>query len=424
MNRVFAMPVLLTASLAPIVILASCGDGERDEDRAANARTDIASVEQVPTRSWALPTPNSLQDGDLLGHSVAISGDIAVVGVVTLGTGARGAYVYQYRDEEWELWHYLPLEDQGRSAFIPGRGNIEIHGSTIAVRTESDVFVYRSDGKSWVQDALITVAQLGGQQISGLALGEDALAITVRTNDDDFVLRIFSRSVSGWSEGTTLATESKTALWGNALALDGDLLVVGSGLHGQRGSTTVFRYRETEWHKDADLVASDGGDNPRFGMNVAVDEGRIVVGAPEFRNENGERIGAVYEFVFDGSKWVESGKIFPEGDDRSPFGNNLALSDKLLLVGRDRANADKSGAAYVYRRDVSGWELATTILEDPPIADQGFGFDVDLDGHRAVISSWGGTGMQIGAMMGRPNDEPPKPPNHRGATIYNLDAVL
>lgn len=425
------------ASFVLVIWLAGCGrDGggegkpaPPEAERTAVAPAEIAPVEKEPTLSWPLPTPDSLGEGERLGHSVAIAGDTAVVGAVNIGTRVRGAYVYRYQGGEWELWQHLPLQDQGFSAFIPGRETIEIHESTIAVETARAVFVYRLEGESWVQDARIAGAQMGGEQISGMALGKDALAITVRTKDNDYVLQVFSRSQSGWSEGTTLATESESESWGGSLTFQGDLLVAGSGLDGRRGprrgSTTVFRYDGNRWRKEVDLVASDGDDYHRFGTNVAVDEDRIIVGAPGFRDADGREMGALYDFTYDGERWVESGKILYQGEDRAPtFGSNLSLSGDLLLVGDDWANAGNSGAVYVYGRDGSSWTLAATILEDPPVAEQGFGFDVDLDSHRAIVSSWGRTGMQIGALMGRPAEEAPKPPIQRGAAIYDLQVLL
>ena len=415
--------------LAFLVWVAACGRDGGGEGGGEGKSAPPPEAEPKAMLLWTLPMPDTLSEGELIGHSVAIAGDIVVVGAVNPGTRVRGAYVYRYRGGEWELWQHLPLEDQGFMGFIPGRNTIEIRGPTIAVETSRAVFVYRLEGESWIQDARIAETQMGGQQITGMGLGDDVLAITVRTKDNDYVLQVFSRSQEGWSEGTTLATESDTESWGGSLTFLDDLLVVGSGLDGRRGprrgSVTVFRYDGDRWQEEGDLIASDGDEHHMFGTNVAVDEGRIVVGAPGVRDADGRQAGAIYDFTYDGENWVESAKILYQGEDRVPgFGDNLSLSGGLLVAGSSWANADHSGAVYVYEHDGTNWTLAATILEDPPVLEQGFGFDVDLDSHRAIVSSWGRTGMRIGGLMGQPVEEAPKPPIRRGAVIYDLKVLL
>ena len=429
MNHVVTRRVLFAAALVLATCLAGCGDsGGREDGGTATGVSKTAPVTKELRRSWALPRPGSLGERERMGHSVAIEGDTAVVGVVDVGTRVRGTFVYRHRDGEWGLWQHLPLQDQGFSPFIPGRETIEICDAAIAMKTMGAVVVYRLERGSWVQDARITDVQMGGEQITGMALGKDILAAAVRTKNNDHVLQVFSRSQAGWSDGAILTTVSESESWGDSLAFHDDLLVVGSGLDSRRssrgGSATVFRRDGSGWHKEADLVASGGDEYDMFGMNVAVEKNRIVVGAPGFSDAEGRTNGAVYDFSYDGEKWVESQRIVHQVDSRPPIGDNLSLSGDLLLVGSDRANANNSGAVYVYRHNGSRWTLATTILEDPPVAEQGFGFDVDLDSGRAIISSWGRTGMQIGAMMSGQAEETPKSAIQRRAAIYDLDIIL
>ncbi|HMO56833.1 MAG TPA: hypothetical protein PKC19_05720, partial [Roseiflexaceae bacterium] len=68
--------------------------------------------------------------------------------------------------------------------------------------------------------------------------------------------------------------------FGNAIAVAGDLLVVGAPNPGGPGAIYVFDFNGTSWNPAATIRPSDSADGDRFGTAVAIDGTRILAGAP------------------------------------------------------------------------------------------------------------------------------------------------
>lgn len=130
-----------------------------------------------------------------------------------------------------------------------------------------------------------------------------------------------------------------------------------------------------------------------FGRDVAVDGDTIVVGAPG-DDENGDRSGAAYVFVFQAGEWVQQTKLLaPDGEALDQFGERVAISGDTLLVGArgaDEAGHD-TGAAYVFVRESGAWVVQAKLTAPTPIPDQWFG-RVAVDGDIAAIGAPGGGG--------------------------------
>ena len=154
-------------------------------------------------------------------------------------------------------------------------------------------------------------------------------------------------------------------LYGNALAIDGDTLVVGA------------------WYDDsgADGVNGDAADGS----------------APDS--------GAVFVYRRSGSSWAQEAYLKasnPEAGDQ--FGVSLDLSGDTLIVGSWQEDSDatdvdgdessnaapNSGAAYIFVRDASGsWTQEAYLKASNAETDDTFGFRVQVDGDTAVVSASG-----------------------------------
>ena len=62
-------------------------------------------------------------------------------------------------------------------------------------------------------------------------------------------------------------------------------------------------------------VTSDDitGGNDFFGFAVGVSGTMLLAGAPHYTNSNWVQTGAVWQFKYDGSSWLQLGKLFPLG---------------------------------------------------------------------------------------------------------------
>ncbi|MCA8959071.1 MAG: hypothetical protein KDC38_01100 [Planctomycetes bacterium] len=169
--------------------------------------------------------------------------------------------------------------------------------------------------------------------------------------------------------------------FGDALAVDGDIAVVGApgddDMASGAGAAYIFRRIGGDWVEEQKLVASDGGFDDRFGDVVAIHGDVVAVSAT---NNSSPRF--VYLFRFDGSTWLEEQKLASSG---AGYGRALALHEDTLVVG-DSLHDFTTGAAYVYEWSGTAWDQVQLL--SPPDADL-FGIDVDLDADTLVVGASG-----------------------------------
>ncbi|MEO1629920.1 MAG: FG-GAP repeat protein, partial [Bacteroidota bacterium] len=160
------------------------------------------------------------------------------------------------------------------------------------------------------------------------------------------------------------------AEFGIALALDGNRAVVGAPFDGDgdlktllRGSAYVFEFVGGTWTETAVLRGSNTEAFDEFGVSVALDGDRALVGTiresgPGNATPGG---GAVYVFELSGGAWVETAVLRASNAESSDsFGSAVALDGNRAVIGaglEDGPNnaIPESGAAYVFDVSEGQW---------------------------------------------------------------------
>ena len=275
------------------------------------------TIDPVITNESAKLLPDDGAVGDQFGHSVALSGDTAVV-------GAR-------RDDD----------------------NGIISGSA---------YVFVRSGTSWAQEAKLSpVDGAAGDQFGrSVAISGDTAVVGAHGDDDNGSdsgsAYVFVRSGTSWAQEAKLSPVDGAAgdRFGRSVALSGDTAVVGAFRDGDNGNSSgsayVFVRSGTSWAQEAKLLPDDGAAGDRFGISVALSGDTAVVGAPE-DDDNGSNSGSAYVFVRSGTSWAQEAKLLPvDGAAGDRFGRSVALSGDTAVVGA-HLNDDKgsrSGSAYVF----------------------------------------------------------------------------
>jgi hypothetical protein len=156
------------------------------------------------------------------------------------------------------------------------------------------------------------------------------------------------------------------------------------------------------------LTANDAGPDDGFGVSVAVNSGRIVVGAPEWDlNLTNPNFGKVYIYDLDGN--LISGITPSSGNANGLFGWSVAVGNDRIVVGSiaDNDNGTDSGAVYLY--DLNG-TFIKKIREPVGVVGRGFGTSVAVGNGRIVV--------------GAPNDQNTSPRDGGAVYIYDIDGNL
>ncbi len=171
---------------------------------------------------------------------------------------------------------------------------------------------------------------------------------------------------------------------GRAVAIDGDLAVVGAPFATRRsdrlfeGRAWVFRREGSRWVEAAELSVDIPGRDLYYGVSVDVKDGWIAVGTAKAR-----------AFVYrpEGDGWVQEAEVRPSSGGSPQFGSQVHLDPSAasagegvrLIVGDQTATFDSitnRGAVYAFERELGPggeplWPLAQRLeLRAPESGDR------------------------------------------------------
>ncbi len=263
----------------------------------------------VFTRSgtnWTEQAKLSAPDGaafERFGHSVAISGDTAVVGMPIAEIGGNhsqgAACVFTRSGTSWNFQQKLTASD---GAANDGFGfSLALEGDTILVGATSIIsggcnkgsaYVFFHNESNWTQQAKLTASDgaPGDCFGSGVALlnntalvGAEGAAIGPNLNQG--AAYVFTRNGETWAQQAKLVASEGIAgdLFGNSVALSGDKALVGAfsadiGNNHEQGAAHIFTRAGADWLQQTRLTASNGGEWDQFGT-VSLAGATALVGA-------------------------------------------------------------------------------------------------------------------------------------------------
>ncbi len=359
----------------------------------------------------------SAAEGGNFFDSVAISGDLAVVGGSTfdeLGESAGAAFVLRFNGNEWipeatlTASYPSPFDSFGRS--------VAVSGEVVLVGRETDygegansgsAYVYRLDAENseWIEEALLTAsdAQVGDFFGVSVSISGDVALIGATWADDAglnsgaaYVLRYDG---THWIEEAKLTASDAAASdnFGDPVAVSatGDVVVVGATGAGG-GAAYVYRNNGIRWIEEAKLVASDGSSPlDAFGDSVTISGDVVMVGSHQDTDScppdtpYGE-CGSVYVYRLDSGEWVEEAKLTAaEPTPIAHFGMSVSLSGDLALIGTPHDQTDEPflGSTYVFRFDSGQWLEQAKLTASDAVPFGEFGESVAISGDLAVIAA-------------------------------------
>ena len=120
--------------------------------------------------------------------------------------------------------------------------------------------------------------------------------------------------------------------FGCSVSISGDYAIVGADEYSiKRGTARIYSRDGSSWTTEATLLASDGGTNDHFGTSVSISGDYAIVGAPD----NSYPTGAAYVFKKEGSTWVQTDKLMPQGVEigENDFGQTVSINGDYAIVG-------------------------------------------------------------------------------------------
>ncbi len=408
-------------ALSSMAFIASCAPlTEGDASRVGGASSAL-----IETTLVARPTPvpafaADAMAGDRYGESVAVAGELAVIGVPTDGS----VYLAERTATGWEFTERLK---PSRPASWFG-GSVATDGEWIVVGAEFEeggaAFVFARSGDRWVEDGELPLGDTepGIRFGSSVAISNGVVVVGAPRDDragsvDNGSASVFTRGAGAWRRDALLVPDvlvprgafgSRVAISGETIvvaardesaayvfervgadfaqvsrlvggtdvAVDDDDVVVANG-----SQITVYQRGGAEWEPSA-FLGTVGDSRSR----VAVDGDTVLVGLPTARTGRGrvsvfERVAG----IFDEPQVIDGDLV------EAQLGTGLAIDADVALFGAPNvelsARHTEGGFAYAYTRDGGAFVLETALVREPAAGADLFGDRVAMGRDVAIVSA-------------------------------------
>lgn len=179
--------------------------------------------------------------------------------------------------------------------------------------------------------------------------------------------------------------------FGNAVAIDGDVAVVGGSLYDgpSSGIVAVYRWNGIDWDPEQVIAPPEPGPLPHFGGSVAVSDDRIVIAASGTTWPT-VAAGAAYVYRFDGLQWQLEQKLVSAGIGPQPFfAADVDAHDGRIAVGNSIGTivAASSGVVEIFELVGATWTHMQTFTAPAQPSGSGFGSSLDLSAQRMIVGA-------------------------------------
>lgn len=256
-------------------------------------------------------TASDAAENDYYGNAVSIWDDLIVIGAFGKGIFHTGAaYVFEETGGTWS--ETARIESDTPSELDYFGHSISIHEDIIVIGAYGDNEIIDMAGAAYVFEKSGTDWNISQQLIA--SDGE--------TSD------LFGYSVSIYNETIAIGARGESDMGENA------------------GSVYIFDYDGGMWNQTEKLNATDASAQHAFGNSVALNQNLLIIGAPY-----ADSIGAVYSFELSPSGWNQTEKITAtDGSVNHTFGWSVSTQSGYLIVGAPSYNFTSSSqeAAYIF----------------------------------------------------------------------------
>ncbi len=367
------------------------------------------------------PIARSASDGssaDKFGTSVSISGDFAVIGAplddISTKTDQGSAYIFIRQGGLWTEQAKLTASDGaagdnfGNSVSISGDYAIvgAPKGSGVWF-LQGAAYIFVRSGNSWVQQAKLNssdgvIGETFGTSVSingdYAIIGNPNAAVTYAIQGAAYV---FTRSGSSWVQQAklTFSNGQYNDYFGSSVGINGNYVIVGAPYFDwfftNQGSAFIYFRTGNTWVQQLRIIAIEGAAEDHFGVSVNIDGDYAIIGAP---NDDGSFTdqGSAYIFLRSGTTWNQQQKLTaPNPQLNATYGNSVNLNGGYAVIGSNYESGgtnpyhSQEGAAYIYSRTGTYWDLIRTANDGSGQNSGFFGSGVGVSGFNYVIGAAG-----------------------------------
>ena len=403
-NDYFGMTVAISGNYA---IVGANGDDDNESNSGS------AYIFELSNGTWTEKQKllaSDADNNDKFGHSVAISGNYAIVGAYyndDNGSNSGSAYIFELSNGTWSEKQKLLASDGAHSdsfgASVAISGNYAIvgaYGNDDNGDSSGSAYIFELSNGTWSQKQKLLASDADNNDRFGhsVAISGNYAIVGAYYNDDNGSdsgsAYIFELSNGNWSEKQKLLASDGASgdYFGSDVAISGNYAIVGANGDDDNGSDSgsayIFELSNGTWSQKQKLLASDGAYPDSFGGSVAISGIYAVVGA-YYDDDNGQFSGSAYIFELSNGTWSQKQKLLAsDGAGFDYFGHSVAISGNYAIVGAyaDADNTSYSGSAYIFEFSGNGGSSGSVSDEEQALIDLSIQ-TADIDVLKAVAFS-------------------------------------
>ena len=302
------------------------------------------------------------------GRTIVADGETVLIGAIDADEARGAVYVFKYGDT-WQQVARLTASDAS-----PGDQfgtSIAVDGDVVLIgaqgRSESTGAVYvfaKSQDGTFSETGMLPVEDINpGDGFGYVAAIEDNVAVVGSPSQMEGMgaAHVFMHGSEGWSQISKLAPDFLTerSRMGSAVMVHNGRVYVSAPMQG-----LVLVY---EWDPESNqlrmlgqLTPFDAQRGSQFGASLAASGSGIWVGA----SRSGRGRGVVYRFMSGEEGWTGALKLMPDEEiGRAAFGSSLALYGDHAVVGAARMDS-RAGGAILMNRTEGEWSAVVTLINE------------------------------------------------------------
>ncbi|MCA9930227.1 MAG: FG-GAP repeat protein [Anaerolineales bacterium] len=307
-------------------------------------------------------------------------------------------------DLQAEDWYGYSIVNEGQTIVISARYG---DGETV---DSGAVYVFENNRRlGWIQTAKLTAEDGDSQDSYGSSVAIDGNILVVGAYKDNYTgtgsgsVYVYEKTGRGqsatWDQVGHFAGSNTKAVdqFGVDVAIDNGTIAVGALLNDAAGLDAgivyLFQHDGNDWEEVAKLLATDTTAGDRFGRTIVIDGTTLAVAAV-YNDDHGSKSGSAYIFEQDPinpKQWHEVTKLTAsDAQAEDQFGNSLDLDRSVLVVGARYGDSEAidSGAAYVYQQtSTTSWEEVAKLVAPEPAANASFGWDTAVYGNHILVGA-------------------------------------
>jgi hypothetical protein len=384
-------------------------------------------VDPTITQNKILFAPDHMNE-DSFGHSVALSGDIAVVGAPFAdsgGTDMGQAYIFSRHHDGNNNWGRIKtIWASNKKNYAQFGGSVAISGDRVIIgaanasmsgtgRGLAYIF-YKDRGgtDNWGEVKILSASDGADNDYFGESVaisGNSAIVGSGNANGTRGKAYVFSKNMHGtdnWGEVKILtASDSMPGdHYGRSVGISGETAVVGAEFahiyQGSPGLAYVYSQYEPagaeDWGEVKILHALDWHMGDKFGHAVAVDGDILSVGAVNDTVVGSVNTGKAYVFyrMLGGTNnWGEVKDLYIKDlTGIEDFGDSVSVSKNTIVVGAPWYihGSSSRGFAFVFNKNhggVDNWGRVKVLSGSDTASSDNFGSSVSVSDNIVFVGS-------------------------------------